>query len=269
MIESLVGLAVIAVAAVRAKRSWDRAVDVGPGAARAPYDEGTPMGRIRSWLLFHPFMRAGGGSSDGIFFIPIFGNPHYDKKWFKLTVMKVYRLCRAVHEAKWWVLHRFHPSHRYNVVPTGLRPGYYDFDTRILHASMEMLKQYVECEGGAEPLAAFSASLRAAPDENAPEGACSGQADRQDEAVAIYRWWTVGRPADQKRRDDLTHRLYGGKRLKTRPVGDGTFHQVLFDGPTADERALREELWALEEKIAAEADAYMHRLVDIRASLWT
>lgn len=50
---------------------------------------------------------------------------------------------------KWWFLHRLHPKHRYHIVKTDLKPGYYDSDTRILHACFNELNNFVEnCAGG-------------------------------------------------------------------------------------------------------------------------
>ncbi len=40
-------------------------------------------------------------------------------------------------DAKYWVLHRFVPRHKYNVVYTNLKPGYYDLDTRMIHACFD------------------------------------------------------------------------------------------------------------------------------------
>ena len=53
--------------------------------------------------------------------------------------------CRVRHKlsrAKWWLLHRLHPRHRYHVVHTGLPPGYYDSDTLILHAVFQQFEDF-------------------------------------------------------------------------------------------------------------------------------
>ena len=50
---------------------------------------------------------------------------------------------RLITQPIWWVRHRL-PPHRYHVLPTGLPPGYYDPDTRFLHAIMEEVCRYVE-----------------------------------------------------------------------------------------------------------------------------
>jgi hypothetical protein len=49
---------------------------------------------------------------------------------------------------KWWILHRFHPKHRYHVLkPRTLKPGYLSPRDMILHAAMESLVSYMEHEG--------------------------------------------------------------------------------------------------------------------------
>jgi hypothetical protein len=50
---------------------------------------------------------------------------------------------RLIHDPYWWVRHRL-PPHRYNILHTGLKPGYYDPDTRFLHAIMEEVCSYVK-----------------------------------------------------------------------------------------------------------------------------
>lgn len=43
-----------------------------------------------------------------------------------------------------WVRNRL--IHRYHIVDTGLKPGYYDIDTIMLHSNFNLLKDYVEIE---------------------------------------------------------------------------------------------------------------------------
>jgi hypothetical protein len=52
---------------------------------------------------------------------------------------------KKLHDIKWWIKHR--TTHKYNMVkmPT-LKPGWYDTDTRLLHASCALLENYVERE---------------------------------------------------------------------------------------------------------------------------
>lgn len=157
---------------------------------------------------------------------------------------------RRYRDAKWWLFHRLIPRHRYHVVHTGLEPSYYDVDTLMLHACMALLCRYVENEhGGAERLSEFVAELRAAPDTNAPE-TCEEQAARDDEALAIYRWWKVEKPADEELNERQLTALYGWPR-------------------DPDPFCTEEEFRALETKIDDDEQGMLHRLIDIRGSLWT
>lgn len=162
--------------------------------------------------------------------------------------MSMRQLGRRANNLLWGLRHRFDPRHRYNVVRTGLPAGYYDPDTRMLHACMALLCAYIEeGHGGADKLDAFSADLLANPDPHAP-GSCARQAASQSEATAIYRWWKVDRPANHARLDKWCTLLFGDARDKSM----GT----------------EEEHWAFEKKLNADDQQMLHRLIDIRPSLW-
>lgn len=45
---------------------------------------------------------------------------------------------------KWWVAHRFHPRHRYNILKTSLKPGYYDPCVRIESAILDETQKFFE-----------------------------------------------------------------------------------------------------------------------------
>lgn len=61
------------------------------------------------------------------------------RSWFRRTPSDVW----------WWFKWRLVPGHRYNVVRTGLEPGYYDPCTRIVCAIMEETVRYVRSPWGA------------------------------------------------------------------------------------------------------------------------
>src|SRR5665213_300874 len=55
-----------------------------------------------------------------------------------------YRIKHFFKDLKWGFKHRYIKKHQYNVLrPKTLEPGYYDPDTRILHACMEDLRESV------------------------------------------------------------------------------------------------------------------------------
>lgn len=55
-----------------------------------------------------------------------------------------YGIRRYFHDRKWELLHRFHPKHRYNIIKTGLKPGYYDPMTLIFEGTFQLLVKFVE-----------------------------------------------------------------------------------------------------------------------------
>lgn len=168
----------------------------------------------------------------------------------------VRRAFRRGRDLRWWIQHRIDPRHRYHVIWTGLEPNYYDIDTLMLHGMFSLLRRYVEGEmGGVEQIEEFNRELRAPSEHSISAGTVemeAAQADRQGEAVALYQWWTIQRPADVQRIDLLIDLLYGDDR----PAGERA-------------ETMRAELWALEQKSDREDQEMLHRLIDIRGSLWT
>lgn len=56
------------------------------------------------------------------------------------------RLKQRLHDLKWWFYHRFHPSHRYHVVHTGLEPGWCDRDMLMAILIQKVVIDFVEKE---------------------------------------------------------------------------------------------------------------------------
>jgi hypothetical protein len=86
---------------------------------------------------------------------------------------------RRIRDAYWWVIHRVHPRHHYNIVRTGLPPGYYEIDTRMLYACFWLLKRFVEKERPGEFINW----------DSTPEHAAAWK-----EITSLYDWWTKERP---------------------------------------------------------------------------
>lgn len=172
-----------------------------------------------------------------------------------------------IHRAIWRARHRIDPRHRYHVVDTGLRPGYHDPEILMLHASFALLRRHVERRmGGIVALDAFTEGLRRRPDPNAPDGLQERQADDQTEMAVLYRWWTEALPALKARRKELSHALYGERRMRFRKEGSGLMRidmRPFEDG----EKPLFEELRELERRIDREEQEMLHRLVEIRPAL--
>lgn len=106
-------------------------------------------------------------------------------------------------EALWWGL-RHRTIDKYHVIPTGLKPGYYDKDIQMLHANFQLLVNFVEVE-----CAALRQALNGVIFEipNPREGVArlqeevkfgGKQGEDAQEALVLYWWWTEIRP----RRDE-------------------------------------------------------------------
>lgn len=80
----------------------------------------------------------------------------------------------------WWIRHR--TTDRYNVVRTGLPPGYYDKDIQMIHACFSLLVDFVESE--CDGVANLKRQMR--------YGGHHGE--MATECLALYWWWTEIRP---------------------------------------------------------------------------
>jgi len=67
---------------------------------------------------------------------------YWVRKSFRHTVL--YPISRTQTRIYEWF--SYHIYNRYHVIDTGLKPGYYEIDTRILNVNFNMLKDFVECE---------------------------------------------------------------------------------------------------------------------------
>ena len=181
---------------------------------------------------------------------------------------------RCVSRAKWWVLWRFHPRHRYNVVKTGLPPGYYDAPEAMLHACFSLLKDYVEIEHeGAEALARHIDMLvQECLDDNLMVGSLDRQIEIEREALNLYLWWTRERPKDEKLYDELLDAVYRQPRLIERSTSwvEGVpVVQTDLREDNEEEAELRPWLDAMDKKIREDEDRNLERLMNIRRGLWT
>ncbi len=212
----------------------------------------------------------------------LFGIYPFGKEWWRRwLVLPVWRVGASIRDGIWWLRYR-NPfgNHQYHLINTRMEPGYYDYDARILHGCFAMLCEYVEEMGGEMELEKFNRELWTAPDPNEPDGLSARQADRQNEALVLYRWWKYQRPADQKREDELLDLAYSdtrmvsgpleetvllGKTIKVRPV---TWE---YNGPLTPEarEQARDDHHKMELKIADDEQTMLKRLIDIRPGLWT
>lgn len=213
---------------------------------------------IRPWFAL-------GSSMAQVFGMDVFGGK------YSHIAKPIYRVIKpVVYDFKWWFLHRYWPSHRYNIVRTGLPPVYWDFDTRMLHACFSLLCDYVECHGGLLELTRWGNELLAGCDPNGPSTAEQGK--KEIEAAHLYRWWKTDRPALKQEIKDLSKKLYGNDgliKMRFEPINDGSqMSRVEFD-KRGNAELLQQKFSLLEKRLWDEDKAMLHRLMDIREGLWT
>lgn len=212
----------------------------------------------------------GWGSRARVFGIDVFGDS-YEKWYWYAFIWPVYRVGRSIRDGIWWLRYRIDPRHRYHMINTHLPPRYYDIDTLMLHGMFSLLRRYVEDErGGVEETEGFGRDLLAGGPQDFMHEVEAAQGGKEMEAAALYRWWTETYPAMEKRRNELMRLLYGRRRRTSfTKVEDGELYQMHVSADEGEEIAWRKELDEIEERIDREEQEMLHRLVDIRRSLWT
>lgn len=156
-----------------------------------------------------------------------------------------YNIVRPLHDAKWALMHRFYPKHQYHILkPRSLKPGYYDSDTRILHACMDELSEFVEWNkrndwidwsGDDKHKRAYS------------------------EMKAIYKWWNKDRATMEEKSGEMLRRWHDAYNK------DGG-----FDGKrTKKTKKLSDEHHRLEDLIVSTDEEMLIRLMKIRRFMWT
>lgn len=156
----------------------------------------------------------------------------------------------ALYKAKWWLRHRIVPRHIHHIVKTELPPGYHDPCEVILYAAFKSLRGYVEkCHDGADKLEEWAKELQD-PDKQSEHGGTIAQGQKEQEAVDLYRWWTMERPADHKECDRLLDVCYGHRDTLGSAEEDAAYRRMA-------------------QKIDDDEQAMLHRLINIRPSLWS
>ena len=198
---------------------------------------------------------------------------------------------------------RYRLTHKYHMVDTGLKPDYYDLDTRMLHANMNLLKDYVEkrlawkiaifdpekekkykiprfrrnkwrCpEAGLEYLEwekdlVWDADAGFKPTDKL-YGQLTDQALRAREVIEIYDWWVNIYPNRPEPMDASGWSEFCQKR-RDKNGGD-----MLFDteNETAAEKkesaSILKKLRKIEASYEKEEQDMLIRLIKIRKGLWS
>lgn len=212
----------------------------------------------------------GWGSRARLFGVEVFGD-HEGKWWYDYGIWPLYRAGRAVRDAIWWVRYRFDPRHRYHLIDTRLDPGYYDIDTLMLNGMFSLLRRYVEEEHeGVDELEKWGKELLAETDPMFKE-TNERQGSKELEAVALYRWWVVERPAMLKRQEELDAAYQADEKrpLLTWEDEEPGLSRMISREDNESEAAIRVERDELEIRIAREEQEMLHQIIDIRGGLWT
>lgn len=198
-------------------------------------------------------------------------------------------------DGMWWLRYRIGSKYTYFKINTGLEPGYYDADTRMLYGMFSLLVDYIEVErawqqrlwntppdGDEKPVGFFERwNLRDAEaglryidwetkldDPSLPINEQNPhQAQAAREILALYKWWKA-----YEDRPDI-HDASGWSAWcdKLRDNGVG----FLEDDPneTAEDRAEKSQALSrsaeIEEAYEKEDEEMLIRLIKIRRSLWT
>jgi hypothetical protein len=199
----------------------------------------------------------------------VFGKEVYgdDAGWF---IDISHTLFKSIADALWWFKYRFIKKHKHHIIYTKMKPGYSDERERILWGLMACLERHIfDTHGGQCELGDWTRELResATTDENGMENCLIRQAHIGEEALAIWHWWTVERPANQKREEELLHLAYGREDIMRREEMEDGMIRVHIEH-TPEEEVYCKEMYDLEEKMETDEQGMLYRLIDIRQGLW-
>lgn len=152
-----------------------------------------------------------------------------------------------IKDIKWWFFHRFHPKHQYNIIkPATLGPGYYDPDTRILHAVMHELTDFLSyC------------------DKHTDWDATPEHKHARAEMQAVADWW--------KEYNELDERLDREYPIPPLQVDDlfYAFSQKNQDKPDVIAyRAAMDKHHEIEEQYRKQENEMLIRVIKVREFMW-
>lgn len=182
-----------------------------------------------------------------------------DTAYNKLFLFPKWRL----RDAKWKVIHRFHPKHRYHVIkPRTLQPGYHDPSELVLHGPFEVFARFFELAISEKSHTQWDYS-KIEPDEQ--HGMTQEYIDdRQvvwDTMNELYYWWMS--------------RQYRERELPALPeIPDEWGILAIFNEDFNDTEEVIE--WQrisdihrkMESRWKKQDQDMLHKLIDIREYLW-
>jgi len=149
-------------------------------------------------------------------------------------------------DAMWYILHRIHPKHRYHMVDSGLKPGYYDPDTLMMHSAFKLLSDFI------------NSSIK---DQIIDWDADESHQKAWIELMALNTWWVYERP-DREDKFDRTHEWPDIEPLSV-------FDKETQNDPNVIQyRKISEQYSEAREKWHKEDEEMFIRLIKIRRYLW-
>lgn len=145
---------------------------------------------------------------------------------------------------KWWFLHRFHPSHRYHIMKTGLKPGWHDYDSLILHVAFKNFVdhfEYIEEHDGEEN--EYDPAFKKIIEQ---------QKKKYTELIRLREWWLVERPNDYEKLEELYNTANFYTENKTR----------------AEELAFWKKATKFEKRLYDKDTKKLVELIKLRGAIW-
>jgi hypothetical protein len=211
---------------------------------------------IGSKKFYWPFPIAKGlhGSDAIVFGIRVWGS---DSK----ILQEISNFFRKLKDLEYWFMYRLHPSHKYHIIKTGLKPSYYDIDHIMLYGNMVLLCRYVEDECYGEVKLAEEVEWR----KKEHEG--NAFTNSTQEALDIYRWWKYEYQKNWDIYDKHLSETFSGE-MKSEKGEDGLSRIVDF-GVNKDAEWTPEQLHNYEASLLETEEQMLIRLIKIRRCLWT
>jgi len=186
----------------------------------------------------------------------------------------------------WAIRHR--TINVYHKVDTGLKPGYYDVDTLILHSCFNLLKTFVEKDyKGIDDIKERIKFLEksAVEDKDIPDHYdYSREISNLQEAITLYWWWVNVYPKYEENNPWSKHfneeyKNGNGRKYPREFIpctfdedGDPTLFEWVDNRPEdvkVKEREVLESSMDYEMQCIEETDENLMRLLKIRRNLWT
>lgn len=174
---------------------------------------------------------------------------------------------------------KYRTTYKYNILHTGLKPDYYDLDTRILHGVFNQLVDFVECEKAwlnvvwRKDASKQSLFKKFRSPENGIEylqweidtADVEGQKEGAEEILALYKWWKEIYLTRQDASDASGWSAYCDVR-HSQGYDD---HEVRTEEQKAEVQSILTRLFEIERAYRQEEEDMLIRLIKIRKYLWT